>query len=70
MVVSLLITPATAAVTPLQGEIGVINGNIDPNWIRFTYPVQPHALARGRGQRRVLVHRHADRHPGGRAAAR
>lgn len=36
--VSVLITPATAAVTPLQGEIGVINGNIDPNWIRFTYP--------------------------------
>ena len=36
--VSLLITPATAAVTPLQGQVGVINGNVDPNWIRFTYP--------------------------------
>ena len=36
--VSFLITPATAAVTPLQGEVGVINGNPDPNWVRFTYP--------------------------------
>ncbi len=36
--VNFLITPATAAVTPLQGEVGVINGNPDPNWVRFTYP--------------------------------
>ncbi len=36
--VSYLITPATAAVTPLQGEVGVINGNPDANWVRFTYP--------------------------------
>ena len=36
--VSFLITPATAAVTPLQGEVGVINGNPDANWVRFTYP--------------------------------
>jgi Asp-tRNA(Asn)/Glu-tRNA(Gln) amidotransferase A subunit family amidase len=36
--VSFLITPATAAVTPLQGDVGVINGNPDANWVRFTYP--------------------------------
>ena len=36
--VSFLITPATAAVTPLQGEVGVINGTPDANWVRFTYP--------------------------------
>ena len=36
--VSFLITPATAAVTPPQGEVGVINGSPDPNWVRFTYP--------------------------------
>ena len=36
--VGFLITPATATVTPLQGEVGVINGNPDANWVRFTYP--------------------------------
>jgi aspartyl-tRNA(Asn)/glutamyl-tRNA(Gln) amidotransferase subunit A len=34
----LLITPATAATTPVQGENGFINGRSDPNWVRFTYP--------------------------------
>ncbi|HTN80085.1 MAG TPA: amidase [Acidimicrobiales bacterium] len=36
--VSFLITPATAAVTPPLGEVGVINGSPDANWVRFTYP--------------------------------
>ena len=36
--VDLLLTPATAAVTPPIGEVGVINGHPDPNWVRFTYP--------------------------------
>jgi aspartyl-tRNA(Asn)/glutamyl-tRNA(Gln) amidotransferase subunit A len=36
--VSFLITPAMAALTPLQGEVGVINGTPDPNYVRFTYP--------------------------------
>ena len=34
----LLVTPTTAATTPLSGGVGVINGEIDPNWVRFTYP--------------------------------
>ncbi len=33
-----LITPATAAVTPIAGQPGVINGTPDQNWVRFTYP--------------------------------
>lgn len=36
--VDLLVTPATAAVTPIAGQPGVINGSPDPNWVRFTYP--------------------------------
>jgi Asp-tRNA(Asn)/Glu-tRNA(Gln) amidotransferase A subunit family amidase len=34
----LLVTPAVASVAPLLGEPGVINGEADPNWVRFTYP--------------------------------
>ena len=38
--VRLLVTPTTAAAPPplsLEGA-GSINGNVDPNWVRFTYP--------------------------------
>lgn len=34
----LLLCPTTAAPAPLIGEDGVINGEADPNWVRFTYP--------------------------------
>ena len=34
----LLLCPTTAATAPLIGEDGVINGQPDPNWVRFTYP--------------------------------
>jgi len=34
----LLITPTVAAPPPRSGEPGVINGQPDPNWVRFTYP--------------------------------
>ncbi|HSS08765.1 MAG TPA: amidase family protein [Acidimicrobiales bacterium] len=36
--VRLLVTPATAAIAPLSGQPGVINGAADLNWVRFTYP--------------------------------
>jgi aspartyl-tRNA(Asn)/glutamyl-tRNA(Gln) amidotransferase subunit A len=36
--VRLLVTPVTAAPAPLSGEVGVINGTPDANWVRFTYP--------------------------------
>jgi aspartyl-tRNA(Asn)/glutamyl-tRNA(Gln) amidotransferase subunit A len=36
--VRLLVTPTVAAVAPLSGEAGVINGQPDLNWVRFTYP--------------------------------
>jgi len=34
----LLLCPTTAAVAPVIGSSGVINGEEDPNWVRFTYP--------------------------------
>lgn len=34
----LLVCPTTAAPAPLAGGDGVINGESDPNWVRFTYP--------------------------------
>ncbi|MBW3536544.1 MAG: amidase [Actinobacteria bacterium] len=34
----LLLCPTTAAPAPLIGEDGLINGEPDPNWVRFTYP--------------------------------
>lgn len=34
----LLVTPVTAASAPLSGEAGIINGQPDLNWVRFTYP--------------------------------
>ncbi|MDQ3643271.1 MAG: amidase family protein [Actinomycetota bacterium] len=36
--VRLLVTPTTAASAPRSGEVGVINGVADLNWVRFTYP--------------------------------
>jgi len=36
--VRLLVTPTTAAPPPLSGKPGVINGQEDMNWVRFTYP--------------------------------
>jgi aspartyl-tRNA(Asn)/glutamyl-tRNA(Gln) amidotransferase subunit A len=36
--VRLLVTPVTAAPAPRLGEAGRINGELDPNWVRFTYP--------------------------------
>lgn len=36
--VRLLATPTTAAAAPRSGEYGMINGSIDQNWVRFTYP--------------------------------
>jgi aspartyl-tRNA(Asn)/glutamyl-tRNA(Gln) amidotransferase subunit A len=36
--VRLLVTPTVAAVTPLSGQPGLINGQPDMNWVRFTYP--------------------------------
>jgi aspartyl-tRNA(Asn)/glutamyl-tRNA(Gln) amidotransferase subunit A len=36
--VRVLVTPVTAASAPLLGEAGRINGELDPNWVRFTYP--------------------------------
>jgi aspartyl-tRNA(Asn)/glutamyl-tRNA(Gln) amidotransferase subunit A len=36
--VRLLVTPTTAALPPLCGEPGLINGEADLNWVRFTYP--------------------------------
>jgi aspartyl-tRNA(Asn)/glutamyl-tRNA(Gln) amidotransferase subunit A len=36
--VSLLLTPTIAAQLPDVGGVGTINGEPDPNWVRFTYP--------------------------------
>jgi len=36
--VRLLITPTVAALAPLSGRPGLINGQPDANWVRFTYP--------------------------------
>ncbi|MGI8794169.1 MAG: amidase [Acidimicrobiales bacterium] len=36
--VRLLITPTTAAVAPLSGRGGVVNGTETMNWVAFTYP--------------------------------
>jgi aspartyl-tRNA(Asn)/glutamyl-tRNA(Gln) amidotransferase subunit A len=36
--VRLLVTPTTAAAAPLSGQPGMINGDADLNWVRFTYP--------------------------------
>jgi aspartyl-tRNA(Asn)/glutamyl-tRNA(Gln) amidotransferase subunit A len=36
--VRLLVTPTVAAATPLSGQPGLINGEPDMNWVRFTYP--------------------------------
>src|SRR5437660_460514 len=36
--VRLLVTPTVAAPAPLSGEVGIINGTPDLNWVRFTYP--------------------------------
>jgi aspartyl-tRNA(Asn)/glutamyl-tRNA(Gln) amidotransferase subunit A len=38
--VRLLVTPTCAAVPPPRalGASGMINGAVDPNWVRFTYP--------------------------------
>jgi aspartyl-tRNA(Asn)/glutamyl-tRNA(Gln) amidotransferase subunit A len=37
--VSLLLTPTVAGQTPRVGEDGMIDGQPDINWVRFTYPV-------------------------------
>jgi Asp-tRNA(Asn)/Glu-tRNA(Gln) amidotransferase A subunit family amidase len=34
----LLVSPTTAAAAPVSTELGLINGESDPNWVRFTYP--------------------------------
>jgi len=34
----LLVTPAVASLAPVLGEPGIINGEPDLNWVRFTYP--------------------------------
>lgn len=34
----LLVTPTTASPAPRVGEVGVIDGAPDLNWVRFTYP--------------------------------
>lgn len=38
--VRLLLTPTTAAAAPRQhdGVLGLVNGRLDPAWVRFTYP--------------------------------
>jgi aspartyl-tRNA(Asn)/glutamyl-tRNA(Gln) amidotransferase subunit A len=36
--VALLLTPTVAGQTPLIGEPGTIDGEPDPNWVRYTYP--------------------------------
>jgi Asp-tRNA(Asn)/Glu-tRNA(Gln) amidotransferase A subunit family amidase len=36
--VRVLVTPTVAAPAPLSGEVGIINGTPDLNWVRFTYP--------------------------------
>ena len=36
--VRLLVTPTVAALAPLSGQLGEIDGRPDANWVRFTYP--------------------------------
>jgi Asp-tRNA(Asn)/Glu-tRNA(Gln) amidotransferase A subunit family amidase len=36
--VRLLVTPVTASPPPRSGELGLVNGQSDVNWVRFTYP--------------------------------
>jgi Asp-tRNA(Asn)/Glu-tRNA(Gln) amidotransferase A subunit family amidase len=36
--VRLLVTPTVAALPPLSGQLGEIDGRPDVNWVRFTYP--------------------------------
>ena len=38
--VRLLVTPTTAGPAPPLnlGGAGLVNGEVDPNWVRFTYP--------------------------------
>jgi Asp-tRNA(Asn)/Glu-tRNA(Gln) amidotransferase A subunit family amidase len=38
--VRLLVTPVTAGITPRLelGGMGTVNGEVTPNWVRFTYP--------------------------------
>jgi aspartyl-tRNA(Asn)/glutamyl-tRNA(Gln) amidotransferase subunit A len=36
--VRLLATPTTASAAPRSGEHGMVNGALDQNWVRFTYP--------------------------------
>lgn len=36
--VRLLVTPTTASAAPLSGRPGLVNGEEDMNWVRFTYP--------------------------------
>jgi aspartyl-tRNA(Asn)/glutamyl-tRNA(Gln) amidotransferase subunit A len=36
--VRLLVTPTTASPPPASGRPGVVNGDEDLNWVRFTYP--------------------------------
>ena len=36
--VRLLVTPTTAALAPQSGQPGLINGQPDLDWVRFTYP--------------------------------
>ena len=36
--VGLLVTPTTAAPAPRSGDVGMVNGVPDLNWVRFTYP--------------------------------
>jgi aspartyl-tRNA(Asn)/glutamyl-tRNA(Gln) amidotransferase subunit A len=36
--VRLLVTPTVAAAPPRSGQPGLINGEPDANWVRYTYP--------------------------------
>ena len=36
--VRVLLSPTTAAVAPLSGELGVVNGTPTMNWVSYTYP--------------------------------
>ena len=36
--VPLLLTPTVAGQTPVIGEPGTIDGEPEPNWVRYTYP--------------------------------
>ena len=68
--VSFLITPATAAVTPLARRGRRHQRHPDPELGAVHLSVQPDAFARGSGQRRLLRHGTSDRAAGDRAAAR